>query len=88
MLATLLVQQVIALHRALHSGSHVQFFKLVAQLPYLPACLCHAYFQDLRKLSVSTLHAAGRCILPCCIACNVPSSLLGTACASLLSVHI
>ncbi|KAK9796708.1 hypothetical protein WJX73_007053 [Symbiochloris irregularis] len=53
------VQRVVALHRALHSGNWLRFFTLVAALPYLPACLCHAFFIPMQQHALSALIASG-----------------------------
>ena len=53
------VQRVVHLHRALHKGNWVRFFRLVAQLPYLPACLCHAFFGDVRNNAMASIIASG-----------------------------
>ena len=53
------IGRVVALHRALHSGAWVRFFRLAAALPYLPACLCHAFFGPARAQALHTLLASG-----------------------------
>ena len=57
-LASEQVQRIVALHRALHSGDWRHFFLVVATLPYLPSCLCHAFFDEVRKHAINSIVAA------------------------------
>lgn len=53
------VQRVLAMQRALDSGTWVAFFRLATRAPYLQGCLAHMYFRGVRAKALSVLASTG-----------------------------
>lgn len=53
------VQRVLAMQRALDSGTWVAFFRLATRAPYLQGCLAHMYFRGVRAKALTVLASTG-----------------------------